>query len=260
MSPEIKIGVLLANTPQLLDLACIDIFHMMSREYLSLLDFLPKYIAASAPSVQIYYIVSPSSSSDGNDIKAPLTANATLSIPPTHTTSSFPPGSLDILLIPGPDPSSSFDRETLSFLKSHGENGKTDILSVCTGIFICGEAGLLERKEGKGKGKERVKACGPRGMQDVLEKKFPEAEFVGGRVRWWRDGRFWSCGGVTNGNDLVAAYARANSDRFPPAVVEMACKMADVGDRPQVYGESQTGFKAGFVWTLVKGWFGYMLK
>lgn len=61
-------------------------------------------------------------------------------------------------------------------------------------------------------------------------------------------------GGVTNGNDLVAAYARTGK-HFPSAVVEIACKMADVGDRGQEYAEGQTAFTLGVVWQLFKGLF-----
>jgi hypothetical protein len=60
-------------------------------------------------------------------------------------------------------------------------------------------------------------------------------------------------GGITNGNDLVAAYAR-QSRHFPAPVVEMALQMADVGDRPQEYTKSQTVFTAGIIWTLFKAW------
>lgn len=41
-------------------------------------------------------------------------------------------------------------------------------------------------------------------------------------------------GGVTNGNDLVAAYMR-ESGRFAPELVEFCLAMTDVGDRPQQY-------------------------
>ena len=37
-------------------------------------------------------------------------------------------------------------------------------------------------------------------------------------------------GGITNGNDMVAEYLR-QSPIFPPAVVELALGMAEVGDR-----------------------------
>jgi hypothetical protein len=63
-----------------------------------------------------------------------------------------------------------------------------------------------------------------------------------------------SLGGITNGNDLVVAYARAGN-HFPSAVVEIVCKMADVGERAQLYSETQAAFTVGFVWLLIKGWF-----
>lgn len=45
-------------------------------------------------------------------------------------------------------------------------------------------------------------------------------QLVGDRYRWVQDGNFWSSGGVTNGNDLMAAYARANK-HWPPVIVEL---------------------------------------
>lgn len=41
-------------------------------------------------------------------------------------------------------------------------------------------------------------------------------------------------GGVTNGNDLVAAYMR-ESGRFAPELVEACLGFVDVGDRPHRY-------------------------
>jgi hypothetical protein len=61
-------------------------------------------------------------------------------------------------------------------------------------------------------------------------------------------------GGITNGNDLVAAYARS-SKHFPQPVAELACTMADVGDRQQEYGEGQTRFILGVLWIFMKGFF-----
>ncbi|RWA13794.1 hypothetical protein EKO27_g1291 [Xylaria grammica] len=148
------------------------------------------------------------------------------------------------------------------------ECAATDVLSVCTGIFLCGAAGLLEDRT----------ACGPRGLQGQIRKQHPTAKLVGEKYRWIQDGNFWSSGehflpsspvetrymetkatdgvlgGITNGNDLVAAYARAGK-HFPSAIVELACKMADVGDRSQVYSESPAVFTLGVVWLFVKGLF-----
>ncbi len=61
-------------------------------------------------------------------------------------------------------------------------------------------------------------------------------------------------GAITNGNDLVAAYIR-QSKHFPSPVAEVACKMADVGDRAQGYSQGPTAFTLGFVWLLLKAWF-----
>lgn len=304
----VKIGVFIPSECQLLDMACVDVLFMMSREYLGGLPMIPKNIPSSAPSVEIYYIsvkASPSTSShsksnlipDAEHLVPLLPLTAGVKIQPTHDVSSpeVQPGMLDILLVPGPDPAASWDEETLAFLRGHadeedeegGEGKRTDVLSVCTGAFLCGAAGILEGK----------KVCGPRGLQDVLKKRFPGARFVGDEFRWCRDGNFWSCGmsfffsffflppllfspflpfflsfflyvcfaksycyiftgGITNGNDLVAAYARSSERRlFPGPIVEIACKMAEVGERGQMYEQGQTMFALGFVWQLVKAWF-----
>ncbi|KAI1352543.1 ThiJ/PfpI family protein [Xylaria sp. FL0043] len=237
----VKIGVYIPNGSQLLDLACIDVFHMMSKEYLSLLPMLPKHIVDLAPSVEILYITAPKLKSDTVPLTASLNVRATHDI----TDAEVQPGKLDIVLVPGPDPSDSYEQPVLDFLKAHSECKTTDVLSVCTGIYLCGAAGLLDGRT----------ACGPRGLQDDIKKKHPAAKLVGEKYRWVQDGNFWSCGGITNGNDLVAAYARAGK-HFPSAVVEMACKMADVGDRGQLYSESQTAFTLSMVWIILKGWFG----
>lgn len=58
----------------------------------------------------------------------------------------------------------------------------------------------------------------------------------------------------SNGNDLVAAYIRSGK-HFPAPLADIVCKMADVGDRAQVYDQGQTAFTIGFVWQLVKALF-----
>ncbi|KAI0434547.1 ThiJ/PfpI family protein [Xylaria sp. FL1042] len=237
---SVKIGVFIPSGSQLLDLACIDVFHMMSKEYLSVIPMLPKHIPDIAPSVEIFYITSPEMKSE----MVPLTAN--LNVRATHdiTDAEVQPGKLDIVLVPGPDPSESWEKPILDFLQAHSKCETTDVLSVCTGIYLCGAAGLLDGRT----------ACGPRGLQDDIRKKHPTAKLVGEKYRWIQDGNFWSSGGITNGNDLVAAYARAGK-HFPSAVVEMACKMADVGGRSQSYSESQTAFTLSVVWIFLKGLF-----
>ncbi|TRX96153.1 hypothetical protein FHL15_002877 [Xylaria flabelliformis] len=235
----VKIGVYVPGGAQLLDLACIDIFHMMSKEYLSVIPMLPKHIVDMAPEVQIFYITSP-------DTKPMVLLSAELNIYATHdiTDPEVQPGKLDIMLVPGPDPNASWERPILDFLAEHSKCETTDVLSVCTGIFLCGAAGLLDGRT----------ACGPRSLQGMIKQKHPTAKLVGEKYRWIQDGNFWSGGGITNGNDLVAAYARTGK-HFPSVVAEIACKMADVGDRGQLYSEGQTILTLGMVWIIVKGLF-----
>ncbi|KAK1966275.1 ThiJ/PfpI family protein [Colletotrichum sublineola] len=249
----VKVGVFIPSECQLLDMACVDVFAMMSKEYLGLLPMLPKHIPALAPSMTFFYITAPAAASVETAEPHPLntlrlTAGAKMLA--THDIShpDVQPGKLDIVLVPGPDPSTTdWDENVLGFLKDHAEQRETtDVLSVCTGVFLCGAAGVLEGRM----------VCGPRGLQDVLRKRFPGAEFVGEKYRWFQDGNFWSCGGITNGNDLVAAYARSSKKHFPAAIAAIGCQMADVGDRSQLYEQGQTRFFMGFLWQIVKAWFG----
>ncbi|KAI0444594.1 ThiJ/PfpI family protein [Xylaria telfairii] len=235
----VKIGVYIPGGVQLLDLACIDVFHMMSSEYLTAIPMLPKHIIDMAPSVQIFYITSP-------EAKPMVLLSADLNIRATHdiTDAEVQPGELDIVLVPGPDPSSTWEKPVLDFLAAHSKRETTDVLSVCTGILLCGAAGLLDGR----------RASGPRGLQDMIKQRHPTVKLVGDKYRWIQDGNFWSSGGITNGNDLVAAYCRSGK-HFPSAVVEVACKMADVGDRGQMYSQSQMSFTLGMAWIIIKGLF-----
>jgi transcriptional regulator GlxA family with amidase domain len=96
------------------------------------------------------------------------------------------PGQLDAVLVPGPDPLTNWadKKEVTDWLAAHAARPGTDILCVCTGIYLCGAAGLLKGK----------KACGPRGLQGDLETKFEGVEWLGDGLRWVRDGNFWSSG------------------------------------------------------------------
>lgn len=207
----------------------------------------------------------------------PLTSSAKLTCTHHLSDPAVQPGQLDVVLVPGPDPSINWDdkKEATDWLAAHAARPETDILSVCTGIYLCGAAGLLKGK----------KACGPRGLQGQLAKKFDGVEWLGEKLRWVQDGNFWSSGefspssflssflpfllrlhgsaaserkmtdrspgGVTNGNDLVAAYAR-QSGRFPGPVAEIGLMFTDTGDRPQVYGTGTGLFTLGIVWQILK--------
>ena len=116
----------------------------------------------------------------------PLTSSSKLTCTHHLSDPAVQPGQLDVVLVPGPDPSINWDdkREATDWLAAHAARPETDILSVCTGIFLCGAAGLLKGK----------KACGPRGLQGQLAKKFEGVEWLGEKLRWVQDGNFWSSG------------------------------------------------------------------
>ena len=181
MASPIKIGVFVPNGAQLLDIATVDVLATMSREYLSQIPTLPASITASAPSVSIVYITTPSSMREAS---VPLTAD--MALKPTHayTDDAVAPGTLQLVVVPGPDPQASFEPCALAWLKEQFETPGVDVLCVCTGIYLCAAAGIADGRQ----------ASGPRGLQDDLVKKFPRMNLVGDNHRWVRDGNFWSSG------------------------------------------------------------------
>lgn len=177
----VRIGVFLPIKAQLLDTACIDVFAMMGHGLLAEYGGLaPPALLELAPDVWIAYIAAQPAGA-----LLPLTANMAIAATHRFSDPEVAPGTLDIVLVPGPDPRGDFDAEPLRWLREQAGCEGTDVLSVCSGVFVCGAAGLL--KGGR-------KACGPRALQDVLKKKFGEADFVGEELRWVQDGNLWSCG------------------------------------------------------------------
>ncbi|KAB5536534.1 hypothetical protein GE09DRAFT_1226593 [Coniochaeta sp. 2T2.1] len=235
---KVRIGVFIPSEVQLLDLACVDFFAMLSHDYLVPLKMLPQSLTDLAPQVTMSYI--------GTASTVPTTAQT--KVLTTHLVSDpdVAPGKLDIIVVPGPDPFSTWSEEARGWLKAQGEREGVDVLSVCTGIFLVGESGLLT------KGKT---VCGPRGLQKRIREKYEGVKTVGERYRWWQDGNLWTSGGITNGNDLVVAYARQTPRLFPSPVVELVAQMADIGDRSQEYGTGQTVWGLGMAWQLLRAWF-----
>lgn len=180
MPGDIRIGVFVPNGAQLLDTATVDVLGVMSREYLELAgELVPSHIYAIAPNVSIYYITTPSGGAD-----VPLTAGAVIRATHDYTDKDVAPGRLDMVVVPGPEPSSEFEEGALDWLRRQSETPGVDILSVCTGLLLCGAAGVADGK----------RVSGPRGMQNVLHKRFPHMKLVGDKYRWVRDGNLWSSG------------------------------------------------------------------
>lgn len=178
-SKQVKVGVFVPGECQLLDASCIDVLAMASKEYLDCIPLLPQHVRDLGTSVSISYIA------PGDVI--PMTAG--FNVQATHDLShpDVQPGKLDVLLVPGPDPSATWDEETLRFLRDHAKVERTDVLSVCTGILLCAAAGITDGKT----------VCGPRGIQADLRKKYPGTKFVGEKYRWIQDGNLWSSGKST---------------------------------------------------------------
>lgn len=179
---NLRIGVFIPSGVQLLDLSPIDLLAMLDPAYLTACQLPPSLIALGTPST-IEYISVPQA--DGH---VPLTANAFIRISKTIDDTDVQPGSFHIILVPGPDPAEIFDEKVLAFIKGHadwkGENGQTtDILSVCTGCTLLGQAGVLKGKT----------ASGPRGIIPSLVKKFPDTKWDEDK-RWVKDGNIWSSG------------------------------------------------------------------
>ena len=179
MSDPIRIGVFIPNGAQVLDLACVDVLGCMSHEYLSVMEGLPEHLKALAPQVHIFYITAPPLSTG-----VPLTSG--LTVKPTHmyTDGEVAPGKLDIILVPGPDPTSEYEQGALKWLAKQAATEGVDVLSVCTGLYLCASAGIVDGKA----------ASGPRGLQADLKKKFPKVKLVGDNQRWVQDGNIWSSG------------------------------------------------------------------
>ncbi|KAI1473757.1 class I glutamine amidotransferase-like protein [Daldinia eschscholtzii] len=218
----VRVAVFIPTECQLLDAASVDIIGSMGYEYMwAFRHLLPPAIVDLAPSVEIHYVgVVPA----GSPIK--VTSNESILATDHYADASVAPGKLDVILVPGPDPAAQREKGALEWLKKQAETPGVDILSVCTGIFVCGDAGLLKGKT----------ACGPRALQGMIrERGFGEKELVGDKWRWVQDGNFWSGGGVTNGNDLVAAYCRATPRHFPRPTAEVAIETMEVGDRGREY-------------------------
>ena len=180
MPAQVKIGVFVAAETQLLDLSTVDFLGCMSREYILPLEGLPSALPLIAPSVRFFYI-SPSLQPDAI---LPLTSNCALRATNSYSDAEVAPGQLDAIMIPGPFPQAKFDQDALAWLKKQSETPGVDILSVCTGIYVCAAAGITKGKL----------VSGPRGLQDDLKAKFEDMKLVGDEYRWVRDGNLWSSG------------------------------------------------------------------
>ncbi|KAJ5565898.1 hypothetical protein N7535_007536 [Penicillium sp. DV-2018c] len=148
----LRIGVLLIGTIQLLDLATIDLLYMTSPTYLTSLS-LPQTLVSMGRPCEFHYISSSIHNStanpDTNKTTTTTTTTSQLTITLTdHTTDpAVAAGNLDIIVIPGPSPISVAPSDAdLDFVRSHNA-ANTSILSICTGAYVIGYAGIAEGKQ-----------------------------------------------------------------------------------------------------------------
>lgn len=172
------IGVLIVPPIQLLDLSPIDLLAMTSRDYFAACNLPQPLLDIAIPSsdLTVTYI-----SHTGPNSFSPTTAGVRLAIDAGVDDERVKPGKLDILMIPGPPPATRPPEEVLGWIKAHVEAG-VDLLTVCTGAFVAGYAGVLDGK----------RASGPRGVLDLLKKECPGVEWVD--KRWVNEGNIWSSG------------------------------------------------------------------
>ncbi|KAL1968024.1 hypothetical protein VTN77DRAFT_2153 [Rasamsonia byssochlamydoides] len=228
----LQVGVLVADSVQLLDMACVDLLNMATPEYLTAAG-LPSPMVELGRPCDFYYI-----STSGSGTLQESTANIAIRITHSIEDEVVAPGKLDVLIIPGPDPRNTPSEEVQKFVREHNE-AKTTIFAICTGVLLSGHCGILKGKH----------VTGPRALIPSLRKKFPEAAKWDDTTRVVHDGNLWTSGGVTNGNDLIATYLK---ETYPGPVAQTVCAMAEVGDRPLKYKTGPTRSFLFFVWQFLK--------
>ncbi|PLB39249.1 ThiJ/PfpI family protein [Aspergillus candidus] len=232
MPSPLNIGVLLLPGTQLLDLSCIDLLSMTDPTYLSACN-LPQTLIHLGHSTQIHYI-----GLGGTGTLTPLTSNINMQLTASPTDSHVSPGTLNALLIPGTDPNVVPDAAYLDFIRWHHAHG-THILSVCTGSFVLGHAGILAGKV----------CTGPRLLVPLLRARFPEAKEWVQSVRVVRDGNIWTSGAITNGHDLIMQYLATIASA---PLVNAISIMADLPARLVEYETSVAGDTTHFVWQIIR--------
>lgn len=174
----LRIGILLVDSVQLLDLAAVDLLWMATPEYIKDIG-MPKPLEDLGRPCKIHYI-----GQDGANNHSPVTSQ--MSIQPTDslTDEAVAPGNLDILYLPGPSPNKMPPAQAyLEFVRKHDAAGAT-VMTICTGILIAAYAGITKGK----------RATAPRFLIPQLKKQFPETALWDDSVRIAWDGNLWTSG------------------------------------------------------------------
>jgi transcriptional regulator GlxA family with amidase domain len=173
----LRIGVLIPEEVQLLDLASVDLFSLLSRDYLARCGLPEEIVSRGIPKVQFFYIAD-KTAGDHQE----TTARARIRLTHAIGDEEVRPGSLDIILVPGPFPPANTTKDVKAWAQAHNAE-KTVFLIVCTGSFVAGNCGVLDGKH----------ATGPRPLEAELRKLYPLAKWDFSK-RWLRDDNVWSSG------------------------------------------------------------------
>ncbi len=120
--------------------------------------------------------------------KDPITSQGFLKLIPDYTIETAPKA--DILVLPGGATGKSRkNTEVIRWIKESAGEG-TLLMSVCTGAFLLGDAGLLDNKS----------ATTWYGALDRLESSYPKAQVLRG-IRFVDDGMIMTTAGVSAGID-----------------------------------------------------------
>ncbi|KAJ5459817.1 uncharacterized protein N7458_001369 [Penicillium daleae] len=233
VSEPLRIGVLLVNCVQLLDLAALDLLYMASPEWLEDIG-MPKHLADLGRPCEIHYIAR-----DGPDKMASVTSELSIRITNSVKDLAVAPGKLDILFLPGPSPRVMPPAEEyLDFVRKHNAAGTT-IMTICTGALVAAHAGITKGKV----------STSPRFLIPYLKKHFPDTKLWDDTMRVTHDGNLWMSGGITNGHDLVAEYLREN---YPAPLVNTVLGAADLAPRSLHYQTTATRDSAFFGWQIIR--------
>lgn len=174
----LRVGVLLVDSVQLLDIAAVDLLYMTSPEYIEAIG-MPKAMKELGRPCQVHYI-----GRGGPRELSPVTAHMEVALTDSLTSSAVAPGKLDVLFIPGPPPANMpCGEDYLEFLRQHFAAG-AEIMSVCTAALVIAYSGITKGKT----------ATSPRFLIPRLRKEFPETKLWDDSMRVVRDGNLWSCG------------------------------------------------------------------
>ncbi|KAF8470637.1 ThiJ/PfpI [Kalaharituber pfeilii] len=190
MQFPISVGVLLLDFHQYLDQAGpVDLLSSLTPAYLSYEPNLP------APPIpfQFHYITT-------HPTLEPVNATGGPSMNPTHTLATCP--KLDVLLIPGPEPTFTPSTELKDFLIAKYEESD-HVLTVCTGALVLARTGVLRGKNAASNKMALKTLASANATREELRSHGVNWARSG---RWVRDGKVWSSAGVTAGMDMASAW------------------------------------------------------